>query len=163
MTPADDVARVSTVVAVDPATAFAVFTEEIDAWWRRGPRWRFHSDREGSLRFEPGVGGRLLESYPDGGEHVVGEIQVWEPGRRLVFGWRGRDFEPGERTEVEVRFERVAAGTRVTLEHRGWAALRPDHPARHGLAGPAFTAMIGLFWGDLFTRMRHHAARRAAS
>ncbi len=34
----DDRVVVTTLVAVDPATAFAVFTEEVDAWWRHGPR-----------------------------------------------------------------------------------------------------------------------------
>ena len=29
--------RLSISVAVDPQTAFEVFTEEIDAWYRRGP------------------------------------------------------------------------------------------------------------------------------
>lgn len=42
-------ARVTTLVEVDPAEAFEVFTREIDAWWKRGPRYRFAS---GALRFE---------------------------------------------------------------------------------------------------------------
>lgn len=33
---AGDQARVTVLVAVDPETAFEVFTEEIDQWWRRG-------------------------------------------------------------------------------------------------------------------------------
>jgi len=158
-----DSVRVTTTVAVDPATAFAVFTEEVDAWWRRGPRYRFDGERAGTMRFEPGVGGRLVEAYGDGDACEVGEIRVWDPGRRLVFVWRGKAFAPGEATEVEVRFERVAAGTRVTLEHRGWGALRADHPARHGLAGPAFASMIGLWWGDLLTALRARAAAGAVS
>jgi len=159
-----DSVRVTTTVAVDPATAFAVFTEEVDLWWRRGPRYRFRAGREGTLVFEPGVGGRLVEVYggPPGDEYEVGKVRVWEPGRRLVFVWRGNDFAAGEETEVEVRFERAAAGTRVVLEHRGWEALRADHPARHGLAGPAFASMVGLWWGDLLTTLRARAAPRAA-
>ena len=39
MPPADR-ARVTTFVAVDPGEAFAVFTGEIDAWWRRGVAFR---------------------------------------------------------------------------------------------------------------------------
>ena len=33
-----DRARVSVAVAVDAPTAFAIFTQEIDLWWRRGAR-----------------------------------------------------------------------------------------------------------------------------
>jgi hypothetical protein len=35
-----DSARVTTFVGVSPEDAFAVFTEQIDQWWRRGPRFR---------------------------------------------------------------------------------------------------------------------------
>lgn len=160
--PEADLVRVTTVVPVDPATAFALFTEEVDAWWRRGPRYRFG---DGTMRFEPPPRGRLVEVYDEaaGDLHVVGEVSAWEPGRRLAFAWRGARFAPGEETHVEVRFERVAAGTRVTVEHRGWEALPPDHPARHGLTGGAFTSMIGLWWGELLTMLRAHAAARDAS
>jgi uncharacterized protein YndB with AHSA1/START domain len=154
-----EVVRVTATVAVDPATAFALFTEEVDRWWRRGPRDRFRPDRAGTLVFEPGAGGRLVEVYGPGDEHEVGTVRVWEPGRRLVLGWRGAGFAPGEETEVEVRFERAAAGTRVTLEHRGWEALRPDHPARHGLVGGAFASMLGLWWGDRLNELRACAQR----
>jgi uncharacterized protein YndB with AHSA1/START domain len=156
-----DAVRVTTVVAVDPERAFQLFTEEVDAWWRRGPRHRFDATRTGVMRFEPGVGGRLLEVYDDAAfdAYEVGRVLVWKPAERLVFEWRGTTFAPGEKTEVEVRFERTAGGTRVLLEHRGWDGLRRDHPARHGLEGGAFTSMIGLWWGDLLTLLRAHANR----
>jgi hypothetical protein len=35
-----DEAVVSVLVAVEPETAFRVFTEEIDQWWRRGLKYR---------------------------------------------------------------------------------------------------------------------------
>ena len=56
---------VTTVVEVAPETAFTVFTEEVDAWWKHGPRFRPGGDRPSSMRFESGVGGRLLEVYED--------------------------------------------------------------------------------------------------
>lgn len=41
MTPgAGDKATVSVLVAVPPADAFAIFTTEIDLWWRQGPKFR---------------------------------------------------------------------------------------------------------------------------
>ena len=50
-------------VAVDPDTAFAAFTEELDLWWVRGPINHFAGGRAVAMRCEPGVGGRLLEVY----------------------------------------------------------------------------------------------------
>jgi uncharacterized protein YndB with AHSA1/START domain len=148
-------ARVTALVAVEPRVAFEVFTREIDQWWRRGPRFRFDGRKEGKLRFEGEAGGRLVESFDDGSAPFeVGRVLVWEPGARLVFEWRTQKFRPGEVTEVDVRFEPSASGTRVTLEHRGWDALAAEHPVRHGLTGRAFSTMIGLWWGDLLTSLR---------
>jgi len=115
-------------VAVDPATAFEVFTEEIDAWYRRGPHsWRF-PDRAVGIRCESGVGGRLLEVHDPatGAGFEFGRITVWEPGARLVFIDLTSSTPPDPVSEVEVRFEAAPGGTRVTLEHRGLDVLPPD-------------------------------------
>jgi uncharacterized protein YndB with AHSA1/START domain len=149
-----DAVTVTTRVAVDPATAFAVFTGDIDRWWRRGKRFRF-VDGDGVLQF---ADGRLVERASSGASHEIGRVLAWEAGggggtgagnARLAFEFRGRLFGPDEHTVVEVRFDAEAGGTRVTVEHRGWDSLPADHPAKHGYEGVAFTAMIGLFWGDL--------------
>jgi hypothetical protein len=155
---AGDAVRVTSRVAADPETAFRVFTEEVDAWWRDGPRFRWHPDRGGAMRFEKGEGGRFLEVYPDGESFEVGRIRVWDPPRRLVFGFRARSFAPGETTEVEVRFDAHGDATDVTVEHRGFAALRADHPARHGMDTGAFTNLMGSWWADLLTSARRHVA-----
>lgn len=151
-----DQASAQVSIAVPPAEAFAFFTEKIEAWWRRGPRFRNAPGDRGFIRMEPGVGGRLFESFDDRVVEV-GRTTVWDPPRRLVFEWRNSNFAPAEKTEVEVRFEPTATGTRVTVVHRGWAALRPDHPARHGMAVSAFARSVGLFWGDLLTSYRERA------
>jgi uncharacterized protein YndB with AHSA1/START domain len=157
----DDNVVVTTRVAVDPARAFEIFTREVDAWWRRGPRFRPGFTRKSVMRIEPGIGGRLLETYEDGDDVVeLGRIRHWEPGARLVLDFRAQNFLPGQVTEVEVRFEAELDGTRVTLEHRGWSQIPAPHPARHGLSGPAFTAMIGSFWSDLLLALRAHSRRR---
>jgi len=160
---ATDCIRVTTVVATDPASAFDLFTREVDAWWRRGPRFRQGLGRPSVMRFEGAEGGRLLEIYSDdaGGSFEVGRILAWKPADRLVFEWRGYNFEPDLVTEVEVRFERAEGGTRVTLEHRGWDRVPLGHGVRHGYgASNAFTSMIGLWWGDLLTSLRAHARGR---
>jgi uncharacterized protein YndB with AHSA1/START domain len=162
--PPGDQATVSVAVAIPQQDAFEVFTQEIDLWWRRGPRFRF-GRRPGVLSFESRLGGRLFESFPsESGTYVqeVGRITVWEPPSRLVFTWRNVNFADHESTEVEVSFAPAESGTLVTVQHRGWAALRSDHPARHGLQGADFSRMIGLWWGDLMTGLREFVESRGS-
>ena len=155
----DDVVRAGALVAVAPDEAFRVFTEEVDAWWRRGPRFRFDPARDGVLRFEGGQGGRLVEVHDEdaGDAYEVGRILEWKPPGRLLFEFRARAFGPDEKTWVEVTFDPDPRGTRVSIAHSGFGAFRDDHPVRHGLVGPAFAAMMGTFWGDLLLAARRHA------
>jgi uncharacterized protein YndB with AHSA1/START domain len=123
--------RVSVDVDVDPATAFAVFTDEIDAWYKKDRYTLYDHRRTVTLRFEPRVGGRLMDVYDaaSGEGREMGRITAWEPGHRLV-------FVDQRATEVEVTFEPVdAAVTRVTLEHRGLERLRDDEAERHARHG----------------------------
>jgi uncharacterized protein YndB with AHSA1/START domain len=158
---APDFVRVTAWIDVEPEAAFALFTEEVDAWWKKGPRYRFGRGEEGVLRFEPGLGGRLVEVFDEEtGEHFeVGRIVAWDPGARLAFQWRSPDFAAGEKTEVEVLFEAARGGTSVTVIHRGWDTLRRDHPVRRGYQGRAFLDMMGLVWADLATSLRAHASK----
>jgi uncharacterized protein YndB with AHSA1/START domain len=158
---AGDQARVSVQVAVDPGAAFRIFTEEIDQWWRRGMRYRLAGRGRGVIHIEAGVGGRLFETIETGsGQRVIesGRVTAWEPPARLVFEWRAANFAPGEKTEVEVVFQPSGAGTLVTVTHRGWSAIRPDHPARHGQDVAGFLRMLGMWWGDLMTSLRERAS-----
>jgi uncharacterized protein YndB with AHSA1/START domain len=154
--PGDQV-RVTIAVAVPQAVAFEIFTREIDRWWLKGPKYREPGMSGGLMRLEPGVGGRLFESIESGeGERIfeVGSVQTWEPPSRVAFTWRNRTFAPAETTEVEVTFASTSTGTLVTVVHRGWAKLRPDHPARHRMPVPAFVRSLGLWWGEQMTSMR---------
>jgi uncharacterized protein YndB with AHSA1/START domain len=157
----DDTARVSVMVAVPPPVAFEIFTHDIDRWWRRGIKFRHAGARRGFIRLEPHIGGRLFESI-DGerGPHVfeVGRVNVWDPPRALAFSWRNANFAPEEHSAVEISFSATAHGTLVSVTHRGLAALRPDHPARHGLHGAPFNRMIGLWWGEQMASLRELCA-----
>lgn len=158
--PAGDQARVSVSVAVEPASAFRIFTEEIDQWWRRGSKYRVSGKGRGILHLESGVGGRLFEQIESaGGPRVVetGRVTAWEPPARLVFEWRAVNFAPSEKTEVEVTFAPAPSGTLVTVTHRGWSRIRPDHPARHGSQVPVFIRDLGMWWGELMSSLREHA------
>jgi uncharacterized protein YndB with AHSA1/START domain len=158
-----DSTRISVTVALPPPLAFEIFTDEIDRWWRRGIKFRHAGARRGFLRIEPEVGGRLFESIDgDDGPHVVevGRVSVWEPPRRLGFTWRNANFAAHEHTDVDVEFVPAVSGTLVTVTHRGLSALRPDHPVRHGLQGPDFSRMIGLWWGEQMSSLRQVCALR---
>ena len=156
-----DAATVTVFVAVSPADAFEVFTQEIDAWWKHGPQYRIAGRKRGRLFFEGKLGGRLYETFelPAGPRtFVVGEVLAWEPPTRLELEWRNVNFKPGEKTFVEVAFRPQGEGTLVSVRHRGWSALRDGHPARHGLDGAALSRMIGMWWGELMTALREHVA-----
>jgi uncharacterized protein YndB with AHSA1/START domain len=156
-----DSARISVTVALPPPLAFEIFTTEIDRWWRRGVKYRHAGARRGFLRIEPQVGGRLFESIDgENGPHVieVGRVRVWEPPGRLAFTWRNANFAAHEQTDVDVQFASAAAGTLVTVTHRGLASLRSDHPARHGLQGAEFSRMMGLWWGEQMSSLREMCA-----
>jgi uncharacterized protein YndB with AHSA1/START domain len=155
-----DRASASVLVKVPRPMAFKVFTEEIDLWWRRGPRFRASGKHAGIIHLEPHVGGRVFESFDtQGGPKVIetGRITVWDPPARVVLTWRAANFKPDEHTQVEVLFAESASGTQVTVIHTGFASLRKDHPVRHGQADAPFVAGIGMFWGALLTALRVHA------
>ena len=126
MTPTN-IVTATVEVAVPPATAFAIFTEEIGRWWKPGPiNWN-DGKRAVGMRMEPRVGGRWIEVHDQatGEGFECGRITAWEPGSRLVFLYRDAGHTIDD-TEVEVRFEEIEGGTRVTLEHRGWDKVARD-------------------------------------
>ena len=162
---AGDAATVSVTVAAEPAVAFAVFTGELDRWWRRGPRFRGRNP--GVLILEPRLGGRLFEQSAAAGVPLIerGVVTQWEPPLRLAFQWHVPDAQPVAaapahasilETLVQVGFEAVPGGTRVTVRHSGWADVPPEHPARHGALGLAMSRRIGLWWGELLSALREH-------
>lgn len=153
-----DEARVSVAVKASAEEAFRVFTEEIDQWWRNGLRYRIGPLGRSVLHIEPKVGGRFFESIrTKAGETRVietGRVLDFDPPRRLLFEWRATNFAPSEKTEVEVLFRPQGKTTLVTVCHRGWSSIRPDHPVRHGEDVPAFIRVMGLWWGDLMSSLR---------
>jgi uncharacterized protein YndB with AHSA1/START domain len=111
--------RMTIDVPVDLATAWAHLTEpaRVAAWFtdasplgRVGDAYRLDFG-EGSV-----VEGRFLEL---------------EPGRRLVHTWAWADAEPRQETRVAWRVDpATAGGTRISLEHDGWAEAGADEAAR---------------------------------
>ena len=114
-------------VAVGPDAAFRAFTEEIGRWYLVRPGTVTDPARTREIRFEPHVGGRLLD-VRDTDALEMGRITAWEPGSRLAF------TDP-EGTDVEITFTARRGGTRVVLEHRGLDRVAPErrrHVTRFG-------------------------------
>ncbi len=57
-------------------------------------------------------------------------------------------------------FEASGEGTRVFLEHRGFASLREGRPVRHGQNVVEFIGEMGRWWGSLVTSAREHAEKK---
>lgn len=80
------------------------------------------------------------------GEHQIGKVLTQVPGERLVLELWTWSFRPNERTEVEITFDAIAEGTRVTIVHRLWHE-------RDG-SGAEFRTVVGLWWGGLIPAYR---------
>ncbi len=133
-------------VALSPDAAFDVFTREIDAWYQVDHDTLPDITRTAAIRFEPHVGGRLLDVHDlaTGAGRELGRITVWEPGFRLA-------FTDNEGTQVEVGFEWRGGGTRVTLTHRGLDRLAPNRASELRRSG----------WAALAPFYRDHVAPNA--
>ena len=133
-------------VKATPERAFAVFTGEIGDWWRPNGLFQTTPRPPGRLAFEPGEGGRLIETLANGKVFEIGKVLAWEPPERLVFSWRQAAFPPDLHTEVEVRFEAVGEETRVSVEHRGFDQVPAESAARHRFPDHALLTRLSEFW-----------------
>jgi len=116
--------RATVTVERPPLEAFHVFTAGVARWWplRTHSVSRAHAV---SCVIEPRPGGAVYEVQDNGERHPWGRVREWEPPQRLVLSWHpGRPAAVAQ--EVEIRFRAEGTGTRVELEHRGWARLGAD-------------------------------------
>jgi uncharacterized protein YndB with AHSA1/START domain len=144
-------------VKATPERAFRAFVEEIGEWWR--PNVLFETTpRPGVLSFEPGEGGRLIETRENGKVFEIGTIRVWEPPGKLVFSWRQASFPLDLHTEVEVGFEAVGAETRVSVEHRGFDQVPADSAARHRFPDEVLLMRLAEFWRAQIAAVGERAA-----
>jgi uncharacterized protein YndB with AHSA1/START domain len=144
-------------VKASPERAFAVFVEEIGAWWRPNGLFQTTPRAPGKLAFEPGEGGRLAETLAGGKVFEIGRITAWEPPARLVFSYRQANFPPDLHTEVEVRFEAVGEETRVSVEHRGFDQVPAGSAARHGFPDQVLLLRLSDWWRGLLASLAQHA------
>ena len=134
-------------VRATPERAFRAFVEEIGVWWRPSALFQT-TPRPGVLSFEPGPGGRLVETREGGKVFEIGRIHAWEPPRRLVFSWRQANFPLDLHTEVEVGFEAVGEETRISIEHRSFDRVPADSAARHGFPDAVLLLRLSEYWRE---------------
>jgi SAM-dependent methyltransferase len=107
------------------------------------------------MQFEAGVHGRVME-----GSTEVGRVIGWQPGEQILLEWHGADWHPAEVTTVELRFEPIEGGTRVTLEHPEWGSVLGDQGDElagwfvSAVAAPLLRAMAPRRLGDWITDRR---------
>jgi uncharacterized protein YndB with AHSA1/START domain len=122
--------RKTIVVRAPIERAFAVFTEQLGAWW---PASHHIGAQPMELAImEPRAGGRVYERAADGTECDWGRVLAWDPPRRVVWSWHLNAqwqyvADPEQASEIEVRFTAVDAGqTQVQLEHRKFERHGPE-------------------------------------
>ena len=133
--------RSSVDLLIEPTAAFDFLVEELT-----------NALAQLGLRLDPGPSGRVVERGIE-----VGHVLSWHPGKRILIEWRQADWKPDELTRVEIRFEPVKDGTRMTLEHHDWGRLLSDQGGE--LAGwfasqivaPLFQATAPARFGDWLT------------
>jgi uncharacterized protein YndB with AHSA1/START domain len=133
-------------VKATPERAFTAFVQEIGQWWRPNPMFQTTPRAPGVLAFEPGEGGRLIETLTNGKVFEIGRIIAWEPPARLVFSWRQANFPVDLHTEVEVVFQAVGEETRVSVEHRGFDRGPAESAARHRFPDQVLLMRLAEYW-----------------
>ena len=124
------------VIQADVQRVFDAWTrpELLVKWW--GPRPV--TCREAEVDLQVGGAYRIGNLFPDGSVlFIVGEFEVVEPPRRLVYTWRldQRSGPEAEESRVTVRFESQGAATEVIVLHERIDSekTRADH--EHGWGG----------------------------
>jgi SAM-dependent methyltransferase len=104
------------------------------------------------MQFEAGVHGRVMDGLME-----VGRVICWQPQEQIVLEWHGADWHPPEVTTVELRFERIEGGARVTLDHQEWSNVLGDEGDELAgwfaseVAAPLLRAMAPRRLGDWIT------------
>src|SRR5689334_17557183 len=102
-------------IVVPPANAFAAFGQ-ISNWWK--PEHSY-SGKAANLSLSLTPGGCFCERFPDGGgvEHM--HVTYVEPGKRILLtGSLGPLLYLATSGVMDVQFERIAGGTKITLDYK---------------------------------------------
>lgn len=107
--------RHSVQLVVPQERAFEAF-ERVGGWW--DPEHTYSGDAA-NLRLSASPGGCFCERLPDGGgiEHM--RVAYVDPGERMVLtGSLGPLLFEATSGAMDVKFERIAGGSRVTMDYK---------------------------------------------
>jgi uncharacterized protein YndB with AHSA1/START domain len=107
--------RHSVNLVIPPSQAYAAFAQ-VGRWWDSS---HTYSGKASNLSLTPRAGGCFCETLPSGGgvEHL--RVAVAMPGERLVLtGGLGPVLYEAAAGVMDVRFEKIAGGTRVVMDYR---------------------------------------------
>jgi uncharacterized protein YndB with AHSA1/START domain len=155
MTKTTDAVTHSVVVPLAPDAAFELFTDRFSDWWPKDSHHISDAPAADAI-LEPHEGGRWYERDENGTECDWGYVREIQRPDLIVLAWQLTPewrFDPdlAKATEVAVTFSAEEAGTRVTLEHRGFDV--------HGTAGPTMRESVDSDggWPSLLELYRHAA------
>ncbi len=111
-------------INADKTTVFNAYVNHIDRWWPRRGSYRYSfagaEQKPATIKFEPAIGGRFLETFDDGSEYEIGRITTYTPPDHLNYTWR--DPRWTNYTTVDVTFHEANGVTTVTVCHSGFGA-----------------------------------------
>lgn len=103
-------------VPVTPTEAFVGFTAQMGEWW--DPMLSPDPPTFSSIAIDPN--GPVETVHDDDQRYTWGRVLSWDPlGHLEMEFWLGHD--QAEPTRLDVHFSEEGTGTRVRLEHGGWA------------------------------------------
>jgi uncharacterized protein YndB with AHSA1/START domain len=143
----------SITVKAPPDRAFELFVGRMGSWWPKGRT--VGQNPHVDIIVERRPGGRWYERSEDGIETDWGKVLELAPPDRLLLAWQldaGFRYDPAFSTEVELTFEAIDEGTRVTLEHRNLE--------RFGDSAEKLAEQLGGGWP---TFLKYYADYAAAS
>jgi uncharacterized protein YndB with AHSA1/START domain len=146
-----DTIKKELLVEASQATAFKVFSEQMDLWWPRTHHIGKSPMTEQVL--EPGPNGRWFSRHEDGSEANIGHVLQWEPYDLLVLAWKiNGDFQydPELLTEVEVQF--IPQGPKATT-------IKFEHKNLNRLTGAKAVESMDKGWGDILELYKNVAVQ----
>ena len=134
-------------LVVPAAEAYAAFAR-IGAWWSGE---HSYSGEGANMRLELRAGGCFCEQWKGGGvEHL--RVSVVQPNERIVMtGALGPLLYEGVAGVMDVQFERIAGGSRLTLDYRAAGFANNDG----GKLAPAVDSVLA----EQMKRFRAYAAK----
>ena len=97
------------------------------------------------MQFEAGAHGCILDNATE-----VGRVTCWQPPEKIALEWYKVDWQPGEAAKVELQFEPIEIGTRVSLEL----------PEISSVFGEQGDELAGWFAGEVAAPILHATAPR---